>query len=375
MGNNNDNVIFLELLEWFDQTGREMVQKLPREGSAAIKWGAQLVVRESQVGIFFYNGKAIQVFGPGRHTLKTSNIPILNKLISVPWGLDSPLRAEVYFINMKVFPDLKWGTRDPVAFKDSELGLIRLRAFGIFNIRVIQPLLFVNSLIGTLNSFTTEAIEEYLSRVIVSKLNDYMGERLDTILDLPGQYQDWAEGLQKDLVHDLKHFGLSLDNLYINSISPPQEVQQAIDDRSKLGLFEDTNKLMQVKSSMSMEKAAESQGTAGEGMGMSMGMMMPAMMQQFSNKPEEQKKSGEQQECPDCRHLVPSDAGFCPYCGHQIMVISQCENCGKNLPAHAKFCPKCGIGVQSGDTGRYCPSCGSENMKNSNFCNNCGERI
>ncbi|MCP3899455.1 MAG: SPFH domain-containing protein, partial [Desulfobacteraceae bacterium] len=180
MGTNN--AIFLEILEWFDQTGKEIVQRIPESGSGEIKLGAQMIVRENQTGIFFYNGKAVHVFGPGRHTLKTGNIPILNKIMAIPWGLSSPLRAEAYFINMKVFANLKWGTRDPVAFKDSELGLIRLRAFGIFNFRVVQPLLFVNSLIGTMSAFTTANVEEYLGQVIVSRLNDFMGEKLDTIL-------------------------------------------------------------------------------------------------------------------------------------------------------------------------------------------------
>ena len=144
MGTNN--VIFLEVIEWFDESGKELVHRIPEKGSGEIKWGAQMTVRESQAAVFFYNGKAYDAFGAGRHTLKTANIPILTKVLSLPWGMTSPLRAEVYFVNMKVFPNLKWGTRDPVAFRDSELGLIRLRAFGVFNIQVLQPVLLVNTL-------------------------------------------------------------------------------------------------------------------------------------------------------------------------------------------------------------------------------------
>ena len=158
MGTNN--IVFLEVIEWFDETGKELVHRIPEGGSGEIKFGAQLIVRESQAAVFFYNGKAYEAFGPGRHTLTTANIPVLTKVASLPWGFTSPLRAEVYIVNMKIFPNLKWGTRDPVAFKDSELGLIRLRAFGIFDIRVIQPLLFINSLVGTQGIYTTEEIEE-----------------------------------------------------------------------------------------------------------------------------------------------------------------------------------------------------------------------
>ncbi len=376
-----DNVVFLEVIEWFDQTGQEMVQRVPGEGSGEIKWGAQLVARESQAGVFFYRGKAIHVFGPGSHTLETGNIPILNKIMAIPWGLTSPLRAEVYFVNMKIFPNLKWGTRDPVAFKDSELGLIRLRAFGIFNVRVVQPLLFINSLIGTVASMTTEGVEDFLNKVIVSKLNDYMGEHLDTILNLPGQYNEWSEGLQEELKKDLSHFGLALTGLYINSITPPPDVQKAIDDRSKLGLFEDMSKLMQLKAAMSMEKAAENQGTAGEGMGLGMGFMMPGMMQQFFQQP--QAQAGAQagggspavQDCPDCGRSIPADAGFCPYCGHQVLVIDQCRECGKNLSAGARFCPRCGTPVEKKEQARYCPKCGTENLQQARFCNSCGEGL
>ena len=378
MGTNN--VIFLEILEWFDQTGKEIVQRIPENGSGEIKLGAQMIVRENQAGIFFYNGKAIHVFGPGRHTLKTGNIPILNKIMAIPWGLSSPLRAEAYFINMKVFANLKWGTRDPVAFKDSELGLIRLRAFGIFNIRIIQPLLFVNSLIGTMSAFTTANLEEYLGQVIVSRLNDFMGEHLDTILNLPGKYDEWAKGLQQRLTEDFSKFGLGLTSLYINSITPPQEVQRMMDDKSKMGLFDDMNKLMQLKAASSMEKAAENPGMAGQGMGMGLGFMMPSMISNiFDNKTAEKKEAATNtQQCPDCKQMVPGDAGFCPYCGHQIMVLEQCRSCGKNLSLNAKFCPKCGTKVEKEkkqQQNKFCSNCGTENLLNSKFCNGCGEKF
>jgi len=383
MGDNN--TIFLEILEWFDKTGQEIVQRIPANGSGEIKFGAQMIVRENQAGVFFYNGKAMHVFNAGRHTLKTANIPILNKILSMPWGMTSPLRAEAYFINMKVFPDLKWGTRDPVAFKDNELGLIRLRAFGMFNIRVIQPLLFINSLIGTMANFTTTDIEQYLGRVIVSRLNDYMGEHLDTILNLPGKYETMAEDLQKGLVDEFSKFGLGLTDLFITSITPPQDVQKLMDDRSALGLFQDMNKLMQLKAATAMEKASENPGTAGQGMGMGLGFMVPSMISKMTEtKISESTSSSDsgsraaeeiKQKCPDCNQMIPHDAGFCPFCGHQIMVFAQCSNCGKNLSANARFCPRCGTKSDKKKSDIFCPKCGNKNLMNSNFCNWCGEHL
>ncbi len=373
----NNNIIFLEVLEWFDKTGHEIIQRIPGQGSGEIKFGAQMIVRENQAGVFFYNGKAMHVFKAGRHTLKTANIPVLNKILSIPWGMTSPLRAEAYFINMKIFPGLKWGTRDPVAFKDNELGLIRLRAFGMFNIRVIQPLLFINSLIGTMANFTTEDIEQYLGRVIISRLNDYMGENLDTILNLPGRYETWAEGLQKGLVDEFSKFGLGLTDLFITSITPPQDVQKLMDDRSAMGLFKDMNKLMQLKAATAMEKASENPGTAGEGMGMGLGFMMPSMISSMTKPQTSNSIQAEEtkQKCPDCSQIIPHDAGFCPFCGHQIMVFEQCSSCGKNLTANARFCPRCGTKTDQKKSDIFCQKCGGKNLMNSNFCNGCGERL
>ncbi|MFH2058186.1 MAG: SPFH domain-containing protein [Pseudomonadota bacterium] len=302
-------------------------------------------------------------------------MPILNKILSIPWGMTSPLRAEAYFINLKIFPDLKWGTRDPVAFKDSELGLVRLRAFGMFNIRIIQPLLFINALTGTVGNFTTADIEEYLSKVIVSRFNDYMGDNLDTILNLPGKYEAWAEGLKKNLTDEFSRFGLGLTDLFITSITPPQEVQKLMDDRSALGLFDDMNKLLQLKAASAMEKAAENPGTAGQGMGMGLGFMMPSMISKITDQANGSTSQATGPKCPDCSRTIPHDAGFCPFCGHQIMIFSQCTSCGKNLSPSARFCPKCGIKVETKKAACFCQACGAENLMNSNYCNNCGEQL
>jgi len=362
-----DNIIFLEVIEWFDESGKELVHRIPEKGSGEIKFGAQLTVRESQAAIFFYQGKAYDIFGSGRHTLTTANIPILTKVLSLPWGFTSPLRAEVYFANMKIFPNLKWGTRDPVAFKDSRLGLIRLRAFGVFSIRIVQPVLFVNTLVGTQGVYTTEEIEEYLSQTIVSRFNDYLGGHLDTLVNLPGRYDAISAGLKNRLQEDFSHYGLGLSDLYINAITPPPEVQQAIDDKSRLGVFDDLNSLLKMKAAMAMEKAAETEGGAGTGLGMGLGFMMPPMFSDLLKKSDI--------ECPDCRQPVPQDAKFCPSCGHQLIVFNRCSQCGKNLPPQAKFCSRCGKPTEQKPPARTCPHCGSENLPDSIFCNWCGEKI
>jgi membrane protease subunit (stomatin/prohibitin family) len=380
MGSNN--LVFLENLEWFDESGKQLVHRLPETGSGEIKWGAQLTVRESQVAVFFYKGKAVEAFGPGRHTLQTGNIPLLTKIASLPWAMNSPLRAEVYFVNMKVFTNLKWGTRDPVAFKDAELGLIRLRAFGMFNVQVVQPVLFINRMVGTQGVFTTEAVEEYLNQVIVSRFNDFMGERIDSILNLPAKYDELSEGLANHIQEDFTQFGLGMTGLYINSVTPPPEVQQAIDDKSRMNVFGDMEKLMKMKAAMAMEKASEGEAS-GQGMGAGLGLMMPAMLAQYFTG---QMPSGGQPgggpkgdapggfKCSECGHGIPTDAKFCPLCGHQQLVFQKCVGCGKNLTPNARFCSRCGQAVEVKPAHRKCPGCGAEGLGDAKFCGQCGEK-
>ncbi len=369
-----DNVVFLEVIEWLDPTGREVAHRIPEGGSGEFKLGAQVIVRDSQAAVFYSGGVACDALGPGRHTLTTKNVPLLTKALALPWGFTSPFRAEVYFVSLKVFANLRWGTRDPVAFRDDELGLVRLRAHGVFNVQVVQPVLFVNSLVGTQPTYPVEDLESYLSDVIVSRLNDHLGEHLDSLLNLPSRYEELSSGLSRRLAGDLARYGLALRGLFINAITPPDDVQQAIDDRARLGAVgERLDELLKLKMAEALERAAGSGGPAEGAMGLGLGMLVPGLLAGTSVQGHGGTPAA--MSCPECGLPTGPEARFCPHCGHQILVTRRCTRCGKNLTARARFCPACGAPAGAPQADRPCPGCGALNRPEAVFCNRCGEPL
>jgi len=373
---------FMEVIEFLDPTGDELVHRVPPDGSGETKLGAQCIVRDSQAAIFFKDGKGTDVLGPGRHMLSTKNIPVLTKLLMLPWGFDSFFKAEVYFVSQKLFINLKWGTRDPVAFKDSQLGMVRLRAFGVYSMRVSQPLLFVNTITGTQGVYTTESIKEYLRDVIVSRLNDLLGESLDTLMDLPKEYDEIALAVKARLADDFNRYGLELKDFFINSITPPEEVQKLIDERSGMAAVGDMDRYLKFKAALAMGDAAKNTGAGGMaaaglgmGAGAGIGMMLPGMIYQ-TMKPEngdpEKIMARGTVNCPKCHGDVPLDARFCPHCGHQMVVSNKCPKCGKDLPPEANFCMSCGAGL---DQKHVCPKCKTVLPPGTKFCTGCGEKV
>lgn len=275
----------MEVIEFLDNSGIVLVKRVPENGQLEVKWGSQLTVRESQDAVFFRDGKALDVFGPGRHVLQTQNIPIITKWVTrFGYGPNSPFRAEVVFVGKQLFPNLKWGTKEPILFRDAELQMVRLRSYGSFSIQVKDSLLFVNKVVGTMGLYITNAIEDYLRGIIISKLNVVLGKMLKSVFDIPVNIDNLNMVMRSELIQDFEGLGLSLHDFYIHSISLPEEVQKLIDTKTGMNAIGNLDQYMKFKIADSLEEAAKSGGGMGEGLGLGaglgMGMALPNLIQQ-----------------------------------------------------------------------------------------------
>ena len=309
----------IDVIEWKDSSANTMVYRYDRNGKE-IMMGAQLTVRESQVAVMVNEGQIADAFTPGRYELSTQNMPIMTALQSWKFGFNSPFKAEVYFINTKQFLDLKWGTPNPVMMRDAEFGMVRLRAHGIYSFRVNDPVAFLKEVFGTSAYMTVEGVEGQVKRTLVSGLSDAIAQSKIPALDLAANYDELSQYALQTLAPRIENLGLKLESFVIENISLPQEVEQAMDRRTSMGVVGDLNKYTQFQAAESMREAANNQGgTAGMGAGMGAGMMMAQTMQMAGQMGQQSAAavSGETKFCSECGQKIPRTAKFCPECGQK----------------------------------------------------------
>jgi membrane protease subunit (stomatin/prohibitin family) len=265
---------FIDVIHWTDDTRDTMVWRFEREGHE-IKYGAKLTVREGQAAVFVHEGQLADVFGPGLYLLETNNLPILTSLQHWDHGFRSPFKSEIYFVNTTRFNDQKWGTRNPVICRDPEFGAVRLRAFGTYAMRVVDPGKFITEIVGTDGEFTADEISGQIRNIVVQEVGRVLAGSGIPVLDMAANTADLARLVAQAIAPAVAAYGLSIPEFYIENISLPEEVEKALDRRTSMGIVGDLARYAQFQASEAMTKAAENPGGAmGAGLGMGMGMVM-----------------------------------------------------------------------------------------------------
>lgn len=273
---------FLEIIEWQDDSRDTLSFRYP-DMDKEIKRGAQLIVRESQVAQFVYLGQFGDTFQPGKWTLTTDNIPILSTLKGWKYGLESPFKADVYFVNTRLFTGNKWGTANPVMMRDPDLGIVRVRAYGIYDFHVINPKLFLREVAGTDDHFRLEEFQDTMRSRIVSVFSDALASSKVPVLDVAARYQELGQALLP-LINPavIAKYGLEISSFIVENVSLPPEVEQAIDKRSSMSAVGNLNDYVkfQMAESMTTPQAGGGMATSAAqlGAGLAMGQQMMQAM-------------------------------------------------------------------------------------------------
>ena len=336
---------FIEVIEWLDDSGNTLLYRFPVQGQE-IKNGARLTVRESQAAVFVHQGQIADVFMPGLYTIDGGNTPVLSKLGAWMHGFNSPFKAEVYFVNTKQFTDLKWGTANPVMMRDTDFGMVRLRAFGIYSIRIVDPRAFIKEVAGTNGHFVTEDIEGQLKRTLVSGFSDALAESKIAALDLASNYDELGAYVRTKLGDEFKSYGLELTKYLIENISLPQEVEAAMDKRTSMGVIGDVGRYAQFQAADAMRDAAQNPSGgastgAGLGAGFAIGNAMAGAMTNAMNQKPTEDSNVTRTSCVKCGAQMPAGTKFCSECGAK-QEKQKCTGCQAELAPGTKFCSECG---------------------------------
>jgi membrane protease subunit (stomatin/prohibitin family) len=271
---------FIDVIEWTDDTRDTMVYRFERQGHE-IKYGAKLTVREGQTAVFIHEGQLADIFTPGLYMLETNNMPILTTLQHWDHGFKSPFKSEIYFVNTNRFTDLKWGTKNPIMLRDPEFGPTRIRAFGTYTVKVADAGRFMTEIVGTDGEFTTDEITYQIRNIIVQQFSQVVAGSGIPVLDMAANTGEFGKLVASRISETIGQYGLTLPELYIENISLPPAVEEALDKRTSMGVVGDLNKYTQYSAAEAMQAAASGSGdggTMGAGLGAGLGMAMGNMM-------------------------------------------------------------------------------------------------
>lgn len=352
----------------------------------------QLIVNESQEAILVKSGKVLDVFGSGRHTLETANIPILNKIINLPFGGRSPFTAEVWYVNKGYNLDIKWGTPTPIQIQDPKYGIfVPVRSNGAFGIHVADAKKFLVKLVTTMSTFDATTVTKYFRSLYVTKVKDsistYLIHKQISILEINAYIEELSQDMKEKIQPIMDDYGIELVSFYVNEISVPEDdtavkkLKDALSKRAEMNIM--GYSYQQERSFDTLEGAAKNSGSTaaplmGAGMGLGMGFGMGQgfgtgfgnMAQEIQvNNPKEATK-----ECPKCYARIPQNQRFCGSCGFDTEKVAKskkeisltCSTCGGIIKKTTNFCPECGKKIN------HCPNCGNDVADNATKCSSCG---
>jgi len=270
----------LDIIQWQDDSRDTVSWRFPDEDKE-IKRGAQLIVRESQVAQFVYLGQFGDTFGPGKHSLTTDNIPILSTLKGWKYGFESPFKADVYFVTTRLFTGNKWGTSNPVMMRDADFGIVRVRAFGTYDFRVIEPKLFLKEVAGTDAHFRLDEFADAMRSRLVSVFSDALASAKVPVLDVATRYSELGEALLP-LINPVlaEKYGLEMPSFIVENVSVPPEVEQAIDKRSSMAAIGNLNDYVKLQMAEGMAKGEGGGGAGSMAAQFAVGMAMAQQMMQ-----------------------------------------------------------------------------------------------
>ncbi|MBR2152918.1 MAG: SPFH domain-containing protein [Clostridia bacterium] len=347
----------------------------------------QLIVNESQEAVLVKNGQITDVFGPGHYKLTTDNIPILQKLINIPFGGKSPFSAEVWFINKAFALDIKWGTTTPIQVQDPKYGVfVPLRAFGQFGLQIEDSRRFLIKLVGTMPFFNTKTLTEYFKGLYITRVKDRLSSCLVSskisILEINSHLDEISSALSEQLQQEFAEFGIKVHSFYINDINVPENdpavkrLKAALAKRAEMDIL--GYNYQQERTFDTLNTAAGNQGTAGgvmgAGMGVGLGFGIGGTVGNAIGSMDAVMTTKEaMKECPSCHSKIGESLKFCPHCGantHEEKNELKCSDCGTIIAPGTKFCPGCGKPLL-----KKCNNCGTELNGDTKFCSNCGTKV
>ena len=277
---------FLEIIEWQDDSRDTISFRYPDQDKE-IKNGAQLIVRESQTAQFVYLGQFGDTFGPGKYSLTTDNIPILSTLKGWKYGLHSPFKADLYYVNTRLFTGNKWGTANPIMLRDQDFGIVRARAYGIFDFKVTDVKVFLKEVAGTDDHFRLDEFSDTMRSRIVSVFTEALAAAKLPVLDVASRYTELGEALLPIINPQVStKYGIEISSFIVENVSGPPEVEQAIDKRSSMAAIGNLNDYIKYQMAESMGKGGEGGSMAGTAASLGAGLAMGQQMMAALNQPQ-----------------------------------------------------------------------------------------